>query len=287
MKRALAALGGAALAAALAVPSGAAEAPVGRVGARAAGPTDALVRVAHFSPDTAGVDVWVDGQRVLQNVGYHTVSDYQALPGGEHRLELRPFGAPGSSKAVVSATAVLPPGTAHTVAGVGLNKDLRGQIFTDDLSLPAASTAKVRVIEAAVGVKGVDVVLGGGPTLAANLALADASAYAQVGPGTYDVKVLSSTDRTTLADVPAVDVGSGIVYSFVVIGGGGKPYQLLPVVDARGPAVAPVGAAKTGGGGTATVRVHGQHSTSKHRGRHPRRRHERHHHRHHRAHESR
>ena len=50
---------------------------------------DALVRVAHFSPDTAGVDVWVDGKRVLQNVGYDTVSDYVALPSGDHEFALR------------------------------------------------------------------------------------------------------------------------------------------------------------------------------------------------------
>ena len=42
----------------------------------------ALVRVAHFSPDTAGVDVWVDGKKVLSNVGYNTVSDYVSLPVG-------------------------------------------------------------------------------------------------------------------------------------------------------------------------------------------------------------
>jgi hypothetical protein len=214
---------------------------------------DALVRVAHFSPDTAGVDVWVDGSRVLQNVGYDTVSDYVPLPSGTHQFALRPFGAASTSKPILAASAALAPDIAYTIAGVGLNKDLRGQIFQDNLGAPSAGSAKVRVIDAAVGTSPIDVVLSSG-TAFDNVAFPTASAYKSVAPNTYSVSI--SNSGKTMLNVPGVVVGAGIIYSFAVIGGAGKPLQLVPVVDARAPAVTPVGAAKTGGGGTARVFVH-------------------------------
>jgi Domain of unknown function (DUF4397) len=230
--------------------------PIGTV-ASGALEGDALVRVAHFSPDTAGVDVWVDGNRVLQNVGYNTVSDYVSLPSGDHKFELRPAGAAATSKAAVSATADLAASKAYTVAGVGLNKEIHGQIFEDDLGAPPAGSAKVRVIDAAVGTAPIDVELTGGTRFNA-VDFASASAYATVAPDSYGVGVSVSGGDSVL-DVPSVVVGEGIIYSFAVIGGADKPVQLVPVVDARGPAQTPVGAAGTGGGGTARVRVHRVH----------------------------
>jgi hypothetical protein len=229
---------------------------------------NALVRVAHFSPDTAGVDVWVDGQRVLQNVGYDTVSDYVPLPAGEHQFALRPFGASETSTAILSAKAALAASTAYTVAGVGLNKDLRGQIFTDNLGAPPAGDAKVRIIDAAVGIAPINVALTGGVTFD-GISFPGASVYKPVAPNTYAVTVRTTGGQTVL-DVPSVIVGPGIVYSFALIGGAGKPLQLVPVVDARGPAVTPVGAAKTGGGGTARVRINVPYQPShQHGGRRP------------------
>ena len=77
------------------------------------------------------------------------------------------------------------------------------------------------------------------------------------------LKILSvpkgSTWRVSVSDIPNVRVGAGIIYSFAVIGGADKPLQLVPVVDARGATQAPVGAAATGGGGTA-----GDHESSLH-----------------------
>jgi hypothetical protein len=223
--------------------------------AAVAAPGDALVRVAHFSPDTAGVDVWVDGEKALQNVGYNTVSDYVPLPAGEHSFALRPFGAPASSDPVVAADATLASDAAYTIAGVGLNKDISGQIFEDDLGAPPAGTAKVRVIGAAVGTSPIDVELPGGATFG-EVGFAEASDYEPVEPDTYGVTVRTSDDEEEVLDVPSVRVGEGIIYSFAVIGGADKPLQLVPVVDARGAAETPVGGTATGGGGTAEIRVH-------------------------------
>src|SRR5687768_16473172 len=70
----------------------------------------AQLRVAHLSPDTPGVDVYVDGAQAVGNMGYETVTDYLPVPPGEHLLELRPSGAAPTSAAVWSGSATLESG---------------------------------------------------------------------------------------------------------------------------------------------------------------------------------
>jgi Domain of unknown function (DUF4397) len=233
----------------LLAPASGAQNPVEAAGS-------ALVRVAHLSPDTSGVDVWIDGNQALQNVGYNTVSDYTPLPAGDHQLALRPAGAPEAAKPALEAKVTLKAGSAYTVAGVGLNEELRGQIFDDDLSAPAAGAAKVRVINAAVDMEPIDVTLTGRPISRDDIGFAAASPYESVTPGMHRVRVLGAERQNVVLDVANVNVGAGIIYTFAVIGGADKPTQFVPVVDARGSTVMPAGAMGTGGGGTAQVRVH-------------------------------
>ena len=48
----------------------------------------ALVRVAHLSPNTPAVDIWLDGKVVdgLKNVPFKAVSGYLSIPAGKHDI---------------------------------------------------------------------------------------------------------------------------------------------------------------------------------------------------------
>lgn len=210
-----------------------------------------FVRVAHLSPDTEGVDVYVDGVLALQNVGFDTVSDYSSMPAGPHSLELRPTAAPAYSPPILDTEATLEPGAYYTVAGAGLRERLAGQIYVDDLTPPGAGVAKVRAIHAAVDAPAVDVVISGGDTLFSSTSFPAATPYKEVAPGTYDLELRETAGGKVLLEAPSIELSAGIVYTVAAIGGAGQPLRLLPVVDGRGTAVAPVGAVATGAGGTA------------------------------------
>lgn len=217
----------------------------------------AQVRVAHFSPDAPGVDVYVDAELVLRNVTYETTSDYRAVSAGSHEVTLRVAGSDPSAKPVVEAEAALAANRAYTIAGLGPADELRAVVFEDDLSSPPTGSAKVRVIHTALDTGKLDVQATGGPQLASDVAFATATSYTVLQPGRYEIAVDDGDDGTRLFRVRDVDLGSGIVYSVVVIGGAGQPYQILPLVDARGAEVLPAGALQTGGGGTAASGVSG------------------------------
>ena len=99
----------AAVAAVLAALLLALGAPGVAVAAPAAEPP-AYLRLAHLSPDTPTVDVYVDSAAdparsfVVQGVGYGAVSQYQPLPPDSYVISMRAAGAAASSPPVISAT---------------------------------------------------------------------------------------------------------------------------------------------------------------------------------------
>lgn len=114
--------------------------------AAAAAPASApmgYLRLAHLSPDTPSVDVYVSGVAdpslsfVLPGVGYGAVSPYKAVPAGSYVVSMRGAGAPADSPPVLSLTVRVDPGSAYTVAGVGKFADLGLSLIVDDLAMPA------------------------------------------------------------------------------------------------------------------------------------------------------
>lgn len=226
--------------AALVVPAGTASAATG----------DSMVRVAHLSPDAPNVDVYVNNAKTLSDVSYKTVSKYLSVPAGQYRFEVRPAGADPGSKAVIDASSTLTAGKAVTVAAVGALANIKGQIYTDDISAPASGKAKVRVVHAAPEVPAVDVAVAGGPTLFSGASFPQATAYAEVAGGSYNLEVRpAGTQTVALKATQAVQAGS--IYTIAAIGGAGKPTELLPIVDAAGMSAMPGGGVATGAGGTA------------------------------------
>lgn len=219
----------------------------------AAPATPAYVRLAHLSPDTPNVDVYVDSVSdrsrsfVVPGVGYGAVSPYRALPAGTYVVSMRAAGAPTSSTPVISTTVDAQAGTAYTIAGVGPAATLGLSVLTDKLAIPAAGKASVRVINAAVTVPSADIGPVGKPAWARGVKFGSQTDYVDVGLGKWVCEV--SSDGRTVGELP-VDLKSNSVYTVLLLNkGSGLQAQLY--TDSTGSSVVPVGSVETGFGGTA------------------------------------
>jgi hypothetical protein len=178
----------------------------------------AQVRVAHLAPDAPNVDVYVNGEPVLTDVPYTTVSDYLSLPAGTQQVTVYATG--DTTSPVIEAPVEIAAGGAYTVAAVGLVADdsLTAQVYEDDLRAPASGNAKVRVVHASPDAGPVDVVPRGGQALVAGLTFPEASPYAEVPAGTYTLDVNAAGTNQTALTVPDAALASGGVYSAFAVG---------------------------------------------------------------------
>lgn len=144
----------------------------------------AAVRVAHFSPDASAVDVYVDGEQVLADVAYDTVSPYLEIAPGSYRVEIT---AAGDRETVVFDEEVPVSRAFYTIAAIGeLEADtFRALVLTD------AGSALIRLAHFSPDAPGVDIVGSeGAPTLFENVAFGEATNYVALPAGTYSLDVL-------------------------------------------------------------------------------------------------
>ncbi|MGK5442975.1 DUF4397 domain-containing protein [Micromonospora sp. URMC 105] len=233
---------GAALTAAVTPPARAATAP--DVG---------YVRLAHLSPDTPAVDVYLSAPgaaepRVFPAVGYGVVSEYLTLPAGRYAVAMREAGAPADQPPVLTTEVAVDAGAAYTVAGVGRHADLGLRVLVDDLSAPPPGQAKLRVVQASVRAPVIDVAATDGPAIADAVRFATTTDYREVEPGRWRLRLGGDHGPTTNAEVT---LDGGRVYSLLVLDAerGGLATELRE--DARGGVVAPAGGVPAGAGGLA------------------------------------
>ena len=208
------------------------------------------VRLAHLSPNTPPVDVYLysygmpNAMIVLRHVAYGTVSPYERVPHGEYTVAMRGAGAPASSTPVLSNNLMVHPGHAYTVAGVGPNKALRLQVLDDRLSTPRGKSL-VRVIQASLKEHHVTV-RAGRDTLAYNLPFASITKYGTDSPGTWMVHARGGSEAWS----GQVALAPGTIHTLVVLDSS-SGLQVTDLMDAAGSSVMPSGGAATGLGGTA------------------------------------
>jgi len=227
-------------------------------GSAAAAATPSYVRLAHLSPDTPNVDVYMTSytrpqwKLVLKGVGYGAVSPYQRVQPDRYAVSMRPAGAPASSPPVLSTNVNATSGKAFTVAGVGPYADLGLAVINDDLTLPAKDQVRVRVLQGSARAKTVAVNVVNGPSVTDGIAFAKTTAYSAVPAGKWTLQV-ASIEQTDLKATAAVTLSAGDVYSVVVLDAADGGLTLATHTDAVSAAVTPTGSVETGAGGTATA----------------------------------
>ena len=208
------------------------------------------IRLAHLSPNTPAVDVYLysfgnsDAQIVLHHVAYGTVSPYEAVTAGDYSVAMRAAGASATSQPVLSTSVTIKADHAYTVAGMGPESGLRLQVMDDSLTTPPGKTL-VRVIQASLKQQTVKVTCGG-QTIVPKATFASVSAYVTIPAGTWTMAAIGSdgtaTQRFTLS--------AGTVHTLVVLDGA-NGLEMVSLEDAAGSGKPPVGGVKTGFGGTA------------------------------------
>jgi len=208
------------------------------------------VRLAHLSPNTPAVDVYLysfgdsSAEQVLHHVSYGKVSAYEAIAAGEYTVAMRAAGAAATTKPVLSASLTVAPGGAYTVAGLGPESGLRLQVLKDQLTTPAGKVL-VRVIQASLQQHEVTVTWDETPTVT-NLTFGSVSAYQAVSPATATLHVAGESESAN----STITLAAGTVHTIVVLDGS-KGLVLDNFLDAAGSGTEPTGGPATGFGGTA------------------------------------
>ena len=213
------------------------------------------LRLAHLSPNTPAVDVYLysagnpKARVVLRHVAYGTVSPYLRAQAGEYTVAMRPAGAAASSSPVLSTGVRVHQGDAYTVAGMGPAKGLRLQVMQDKLTTPKGH-ALIRVIQASMRQHQVTV-RAGSAVIGKHLVFASTTSYRPVRRGDLAVRAIGETEHV----VSKLSLEAGTIHTLVVLDEPGRlRIDNLEDAAASKPIIVPP---DTGMGGTAPVQNSG------------------------------
>ena len=124
----------------------------------------ARVRAAHMSPNAPNVDVYVDGDAVLEDVPFGDISGYLELAADTYTVEITPAG--DSETTVFNGDVSAEAETDYTVAAIGevgddVDQSFEALVLEDDNSDPGDDTARVRAVHASPDAPAVDITADG------------------------------------------------------------------------------------------------------------------------------
>jgi len=183
----------------------------------------ANVRVAHLSPNAPNVDVYVDGEAAVEDVGFGVFGSYLEAPAGERQLRVTPAG--DEETTVAEAAVTVEADTDYTVAATGEVGDDADRPFellplTDDNSAPDDGMARVRLLHASPDAPTVDVTAGDGETVLFDGVAYGESGYVSVPADTYTLEVRGDTESNDGEAVytQSVTLEAGQVYTAAAVG---------------------------------------------------------------------
>lgn len=233
---------------AFAGPAGATSSGTAPRTAVAAG-TGGWLRLAHFSPDTPPVDVYLypfggsKAEMVLRKVAYGMASPYEPVDAGRYTVAMRAAGAKAASEPVITSTVKVAEGKAYTVAGLGPSSALQLRALPDQLSA-SADRAGLRVIQASLSQPSVTVHVGSGDR--STLRFPMSTPYRTVPAGATEVKVSTGSGASTSR---TLELTGRSTHTLVVLSSSGAAPKLLDLMDSGGASTQPLGGVEAGLGG--------------------------------------
>lgn len=197
----------------------------------------ARIRVAHFSPDTPAVDVFVNGEAAITELAFPAVTDWVELPAGTYEIAVAPAGAGIGAAALGPTNLDLPADGWITVAAVGSlgAGTLRPAVVVENYSNLGAGETRVTAFHGIEGLPPVDVVAGGDTvvdllafpgTLGGN----DGAFDVTMPAGVYDLQIIvtralasdAAADQV-LFDLPETRLDPGVHYFAAAVGTPAEP----------------------------------------------------------------
>jgi hypothetical protein len=173
------------------------------------------IRVMHDSPDAPNVDLFVDGQPVVENVAYSAISNYQAIASGQHRVQVAPAGK-GVGASLIDINVDLTRSKPYTVLALGKLTNIKGQLLPDTSQKPQAGTARVRFVHAATDLGTVDIYPAGATIPVLTDHYFGSADYINIPAGTYTFDVTPAGSADVVMTSQQLKFEPGWVYSLVI-----------------------------------------------------------------------
>src|SRR3954466_2146673 len=181
------------------------------------GVAGARVRIVHGIADAGPLDIYIDGSLALIGIVFADTSGDVVLPGGEHTLAVVPTGS-APEAAIAAGTIALGDGTVAYATLLGTVDSASVGLFEVDVRPLDPGSTRFRIISGVPDVDEITPIFSGGDALSEPLGFGDASQYASIDAGTYDLDFLETASGVSLLTLPQTPFSEGTTTDIILVG---------------------------------------------------------------------
>jgi len=201
------------------------------VAAQSGGGVGALVGFVNGAPDEQPVDVYVDGELIVESLAYGEVTEGYDLPSGSAKVIMSRAGE-GITASILEKTTLWDAGAAYVVAAINqperANDD--GQLILRTWRLDQGNVEEgsglVQLLHISPDTPSVDVAVENGDVLLADTGFGDLSASVEVESGDYTLEMRPAGSTEAVQTVDDVPVQADKVCTVIGLGFIGDDGQL-------------------------------------------------------------
>jgi hypothetical protein len=180
-------------------------------------PEGARVRIVHGVADAGPLDIYVDGSLALIGILFGNASGDVVLPGGEHAFAVVPTGGTPETAIAAGTIALSDDALAYAALLGTLDSASVGLFEVDDRPLDQGR-ARFRFISGVPDLAGITPIFAGGDALSEPLGFGDASQYAAIDAGTYDLDLLDAASGVSLLTLSQTPFAEGTTTDVILVG---------------------------------------------------------------------
>jgi len=196
----------------------------------------AKVRVLHGVGDAPAVDVYANGEVLIDALAFPNITDYATVPAGTYQIQVVPDGATlEEGPVVIDAELTFDAGTMTTVAATGTLAGEEGIIpqVVADMPMPTADGAQLRASHFSYDAPAVDIAPVGGEPVLTDVPFGATSDYLDLPAGPIDLEIRGAGSPDAVFTIPTLDLQAGNSYSAYAVGSFEEgTFTVVPALDA-------------------------------------------------------
>ena len=186
------------------------------------------IRVLHASPNAPPVDVYANGNLIVQNLAYKQLSEYLPAIPGNYNIKIYPTGQ--TENPVVDTNVYVPPDAVLNIAAIGELPNISLYPIPEPNEKHNFERPCIRFIHLSPNVPAVDITLSDGRKIFSNVGYKDITDYACIPSGTYTFQVRPTGTNDVVLTIPNVQLMPNNYYTIYAVGLAGQSPPLEAIV---------------------------------------------------------
>lgn len=194
---------------------------------------DSYIRIMNASPNSPGLDIYLNNKLVISNLVYKQVTKYVPLMPGEYNFKVYPTGQ--KNKPVLDTSLIIVPEFIINAAIIGMYPNISLYPIPEPANGQNYGRPCIRVVNLSPDSPKVDVTLSNGSKVFTNIGYKDIAVYACMPAGTYTFQISPTGTKDVVLTLPNVTLEPNKYYTIYITGtnSGEQPLEASIYLEPR------------------------------------------------------